>query len=306
MPRSSQVEPEVDALYGLRPGEFVAARDELARRLRREGHREEADAVKALARPTAAAWAVNQLSRREPEWTQALVTAGRRLLEAHERLLEHGDREGWRDAGESAREAVDRLTQLAEQILREERGSVSGVLRDQVRETLQAATLDADARDAVAAGRLTRELRPPGGLPLGERAGRFAPGGGDQADHPGRDRPARRRPATRANADREARAARRAAEREARAALRRAERERTAAQVAVERADQALARAERARALAAEALAEAQQLEQERIADLEAAERAREEAARALEERERAVAEARAAFEQAREPGDSR
>src|SRR5690606_25671766 len=30
MPRSSQLEPEVDALYGLRPGEFVAARDELA------------------------------------------------------------------------------------------------------------------------------------------------------------------------------------------------------------------------------------------------------------------------------------
>ncbi len=173
MAHSSQIEDEVDALYDLRPGEFVAARDALARQVRRGGDRAQADRIKALPRPSAAAWAVNQLARREPEWTQALTTAGRRMAEAHTALLEDGDREGWRRASAEAREAIDRLVRLAEGLLREERGSVSNQLREQVRETLQAAATDPAARELVATGRLTRELRPPGGLP-NLAGGRFA------------------------------------------------------------------------------------------------------------------------------------
>jgi len=112
MAEPSQIEAEIDALYGLRPGQFVGARDALAKRLRGEGRRDEAQAVRRLARPTIPAWAINALVRDEPEWTQALVTAGRRLEEAQPALIEHGDREAWREATAAQRDAVDRLARL--------------------------------------------------------------------------------------------------------------------------------------------------------------------------------------------------
>jgi hypothetical protein len=181
VPKSSHITEEVDALFELRPGEFVAARDALAKRLRGHGQRADAAEVRALARPTVAAWAVNQLARREPEWTQALATAGQRLERAHQQLLRRGDRDGWRAATSDQRQAIDRLVRLAEQVLREERGSVSVSLRDQVRQTLQAATLDPDARAAVLAGRLTRELRSGGSVPGQRGRAVSGPGGGGPA-----------------------------------------------------------------------------------------------------------------------------
>jgi hypothetical protein len=181
VPKSSHITEEVNALFELRPGEFVAARDVLAKRLRGDGQRAEAAEVRALARPTVAAWAVNQLARREPEWTQALATAGQRLERAHQQLLRRGDRDGWRAATSDQRQAIDRLVRLAEQLLREERGSVSVSLRDQVRQTLHAATLDPDARAAVLAGRLTRELRSGGSVPGQRGRAVSGPGGGGPA-----------------------------------------------------------------------------------------------------------------------------
>ncbi len=307
MAHSSQIEDRVDALYGLRPGEFVAARDALAREVRRVGDPEEAERIRSLARPTAAAWAVNQLARREPEWTQALAAAGQRMAEAHTALLEEGDRAAWREASAQAREAIDRLVGLAEGLLREERGSVSAPLRDQVRDTLQAAATDPAARQLVAAGRLTRELHPPGGLPE-PPSGRFARAGGERRSGArAHDRLPQTRTAgddrrfarpTGAAAEREARAQRRAAERDARAQLRRAERERTSAQVAAERAEQALLRARKASEAAAEELAGAQAADAARRAELDAAQHAHDEAHAQLAARERSVTRARGAVDE--------
>ena len=72
---------ELDALYGLAPEEFVAARDALARRLRKEGRREEAAEVAARRRPSAAAWALNQVARQAPAVVEAALAAGRALRE---------------------------------------------------------------------------------------------------------------------------------------------------------------------------------------------------------------------------------
>jgi hypothetical protein len=308
MAHSSQIEDEVDALYDLRPGEFVAARDALAKQVRRTD-REQAERIKALARPSAAAWAVNQLARREPEWTQALTTAGQRMTDAHQALLERGDREAWRAASAEAREAIDRLVRLAEGLLREERGSVSAQLREQVRETLQAAATDPDARELVAAGRLTRELRPPGGLP-DVPTGRFARPATAAPPRPSGTGPRGSIPRSRtrgtsarferdgsAAAEREARAARKAAERDARALLRRAERDRTTAASAAQRAEQALLRAEKASEAAAEELATAQRAAQEREDELDAARRAHAEAQAQLQARDEAIAAAREALD---------
>ena len=57
---------EADELYGLPLDEFTAARDALAKRLRGEKRREDADAVKALKRPSVAAGAIWRSSWRSP------------------------------------------------------------------------------------------------------------------------------------------------------------------------------------------------------------------------------------------------
>ena len=46
------LEAELDALYRLPLSEFVAARNELAKRLRQGGERQAADRIKALAKPS--------------------------------------------------------------------------------------------------------------------------------------------------------------------------------------------------------------------------------------------------------------
>src|SRR3954451_9005490 len=55
-----------DELYGLALEEFVSERDALAKRLRSAGDRAGAEEVKRLAKPSRAAWAVNQLMRSQP------------------------------------------------------------------------------------------------------------------------------------------------------------------------------------------------------------------------------------------------
>jgi hypothetical protein len=146
---------DADRLYALPPEEFVAARDELARRLRGEGEREEAKRVKALRRPTVAAWAVNQAARNEPERLEALLAAGEALRSAHEALLAGGAPAELRAAGERERALVSELTDAAARIATE---AGSGEARlEAIRSTFHAAALDESLRAELAVGRVTRE-----------------------------------------------------------------------------------------------------------------------------------------------------
>ena len=56
----------MDELFDLPPTEFIAARDALAKQLKADGDAGAAAEVKALRRPSVAAWAVNQVARRQP------------------------------------------------------------------------------------------------------------------------------------------------------------------------------------------------------------------------------------------------
>src|SRR5438128_1632089 len=103
------LDAQIDALYGLSLGEFTAERDALARRLRKEGDREGADAVKRLAKPSAAAWLVNQLARRHGGEMGE-------LLDAAAERMHPGGVEGGRRAGEAARRDAE-----AAQAVHEER-----------------------------------------------------------------------------------------------------------------------------------------------------------------------------------------
>lgn len=99
---------ELERLLGLPLDEFVAARTEAAKRLRKEGRPEEAAELASLRKPTAAVWAVNQAARREPGDVRALVRAAEAVRKdpaGGERDFRAALRDVVRDAEEALREA---------------------------------------------------------------------------------------------------------------------------------------------------------------------------------------------------------
>lgn len=156
-------QPDAGALFALPPEEFVAARDALAKRLRAEGDRDGAQAVRGLRRPTVPAWAVNQLARSQPDEVDVLVEAGERVRLAQAEALSGRGAAGLREASAQRRAVVERLADRAARIL-VEGGRDPEPHRSAIVSTLEAATLDDEAAGAVRAGTLSAQLVPPSGL----------------------------------------------------------------------------------------------------------------------------------------------
>jgi hypothetical protein len=293
---------EIDRLYGLPLEEFIPARDALSKELRDTGRRGEATAIKKLPKPTVAAWAVNQAVRSQPRAARELWEAGDALAAAQEAVLSgKGTGADLREAADRERAAVDPLVDAARGLLTSSGGDLSETTIDRVRATLQAAAIDVDAREDVAAGRAVRERAPRGlfggdeaPIPAAPAKRRRSAGSDATEEKPARGRsakqPARGRSTTRgrsagpgteekaargraAAADtarsREEEAARkreeaaaRKREREERAAR---ERARKAAAARVARAENALAAAEARSAKAAEQLEDARAREREAV-----------------------------------------
>jgi hypothetical protein len=158
---------EIDRLYGLPLESFVSERDALAKRLRREGDREGAEAVKRLGKPTRAAWAANQAVRSQPRARRELLAAGDELRERQEEVLAgRGDRGGLRPAAQREQAAVGELVRAAGGLLTEKGRGLGDPILDRVRDTLHAAAVDDEIREAVEKGRLEREARAAGLGPL--------------------------------------------------------------------------------------------------------------------------------------------
>lgn len=148
----------VDELYTLPLREFIAARDRLATKLAAAKQRDRAREVKALRRPTVAAWVVNQLAHRHDTALGRLVDAGEALRRAQRRAVRGGSADDLRTAAIRRQDALRHLRSLAGPIL-QEAGSVAHL--DDVLATLEAASVDPAAAKAVTAGRLSRELLRP-------------------------------------------------------------------------------------------------------------------------------------------------
>lgn len=170
----------IDALYAGAFEDFVPARDALAKELRAGGEKAAAAEVKRLAKPSRAAWAVNQLVRSHPDEVAALVEAGETLAASQEQLLEGADPAVLRGAADAARALVDALAAQA---------PADGPTRDKVRATLHAATVDAEVREAVRAGRLVKEASASG---FGGLEALIAAGHGEQTESR-RSAPARKK-----------------------------------------------------------------------------------------------------------------
>jgi hypothetical protein len=218
------VADEVERLLGLPLDEFTSARNEAAKRLRKEGRGDEAAEVAELRKPTAAVWAVNQAARREPGDVRALVRAAERV------------RQDPAGAERDFRAALADVVRDAQRALKESGQAATDAVVRRIGTTAHAAA--ASAPDQLVHGVLREELQPSGfeamaGMAPRPRRGPAKPKADDAVAK--RERVAAARKVL-AEARDEARALGRAADKAERAAAE--------ARAAADRADEAVRRAE--------------------------------------------------------------
>ncbi|MGU3582264.1 hypothetical protein ACLBYD_03600 [Rhodococcus sp. C26F] len=139
-----------DALYGLDPGDFVAARSEFAAQAREAGDRELTAAIGRLRKPTVAAWMVNLLARERADELAALLDIGSALRTAQRRL----SGSEMRKLSEQRRRVVAALERDAGRLAADRGRTVSESALREVGRTLNAALSDPDIGEQVRQGRL--------------------------------------------------------------------------------------------------------------------------------------------------------
>jgi hypothetical protein len=143
------IEQDIDHLYQLPLAEFIAERNTLAKRAGSDAAR-----VKALEKPNAAAWAVNQLYWRDRRLYDAVVKTSTRLRTAHSHALTGKKTDV--PLAEAARAAAVRdAADRAEALLKQVGDAATEATMTAVRETLNA--LPADEATAPP-GRLVRPI----------------------------------------------------------------------------------------------------------------------------------------------------
>jgi hypothetical protein len=263
-------------LYQGPPGEFVAARNALARDLVKAGQRGLAERVRGLGRPSTSAWIVNQLYWQERQEFDALIAAGAAARDAQQARL-RGER-GPQFARVMAErdQILSRLMARASRVAADAGVAFTADTRQRVRTSLEALALRAGDPE-VPHGQLSADVELPGlealaGLVFEETATPPAKTTLTLVDAPREDA-----------AHRQARAALEDELSAARADLQRLEAERLAARNEVEEADGALEAARLQVTAARRAVEEAQgRLEQAAAFETKAGTRAGQ-AARAAE-----------------------
>jgi DNA repair exonuclease SbcCD ATPase subunit len=157
-------------LYGAALDDFVATRNGRAKEARAAGDRELAAEIQALAKPTTAAWLVNQLSREHTDDLAPLLDLGRELRDASAKL----DGETMRRLGRQRNDLVNQLLVQARRLGAARSNKVSDDVAEDVRRTLEASFSDAEVADEVSTGQLTRAVEYAG---FGEVAGLGGPTG---------------------------------------------------------------------------------------------------------------------------------
>jgi len=140
-----------EELYGLPLAEFTPARDARAKALKGT---DLAPRVKALRKPSTAAWVVNLLVRRESGQVDQVLEVGRALREAQQQMAG----EQLRELTRQRRQLTAAVTTQARQVAREEGNRVTDAVADQVEATLTAAMVDEQCALAVRSGLLVQAL----------------------------------------------------------------------------------------------------------------------------------------------------
>ncbi len=140
-----------DELYALPLGEFTPARDARAKELKGT---DLAAPVKALRKPSTAAWVVNLLVRREAGQVDQVLEVGEALREAQAGM----SGEELRALTRQRRQLTAAVTQQARSLARDEGVKVTAAVSDQVEATLTAAILEEACGKAVRSGLLVAAL----------------------------------------------------------------------------------------------------------------------------------------------------
>jgi len=165
--RAVDLDAELDRLYGLPLEEFTKARNDLAARLKKAGEAEAAAEVKALAKPSVPAWAVNQLARTRKRDVRALLDAAESARSGKAKSL--------REALDEQRDALQRLTDEARELLEAARGSAPDAMVQRIASTLRASASDPAAAELLERGRVNEDLEPAGFEALAGLVGTKAP-----------------------------------------------------------------------------------------------------------------------------------
>jgi hypothetical protein len=152
---------EVDRLYQAPLAEFTAARNALVSRITAAHGADAAAHVKALVKPSIAAWTLNQLYwRHQPEF-MALLMAGDALRLAQQQRL-GGAEVDLAPPTRSRQSAIDTLLALATDILKEGGHAPSPDMRQRLLGSLDALAAYGTGSLAPKAGRLTEDVPAPG------------------------------------------------------------------------------------------------------------------------------------------------
>lgn len=143
-----------DELYALTPDRFTATRNQRAREASTSGDKSLAEEIRALPKPSVAAWTVNMLVREQPELVEEVLALGAELRTAQSNL----NRDALTRLSQQRRQLVTALGKQATDLARRLGAAISAATVDDVEQTLQAAMADPRAATAVRTGRLTRAL----------------------------------------------------------------------------------------------------------------------------------------------------
>jgi hypothetical protein len=160
--RRSKLDTEIQGLYGLPLPEFTAARNALAKRLKKEGEKDAAEEVASLPKPTVSAWAVNHLFTVDPERMEELLASGERARKALREILSGGDPGALRDAIQEARDLANDLRDRAVEALSEQGNRPGAAIVERIATNLQSLAFSPVAEPVLQRGWLDVDLPPVG------------------------------------------------------------------------------------------------------------------------------------------------
>lgn len=142
-----------DRLYAGPLEDFIASRAAAAKEAAGQD-KELAAGVRALPKPSVAAWAVNMLARQRPDVLNGLAGLGARMRMAQGSL----DAAALRELGRERRTLLAAAVDTARAVAHEQGRAISDAMATDVEETLRALTADEGAASAVTSGRLLKVL----------------------------------------------------------------------------------------------------------------------------------------------------
>lgn len=169
----SEIPKEAEALLAVAPDDFVRERQDLAKALRAEGRREDAEVVAALRKPPPVVLAVNRAARDRPEAAKAAARAAARVAKTQL----GADADAYREALVELAGSLDLLAEVALAHLSKGGKPPTDAVSRRLQDLLRNASADEGARDALARGVLLEETETAG---FGALAG-VSPGPGTRA-----------------------------------------------------------------------------------------------------------------------------